>query len=328
METKRILVVGAGTMGGGYARMLALGRVPGASLAGIVDIDGTRALDLAGATNSEAFGDIAAAVEALRPDAAYVATPDALHRKPVELLAAAGVPMLVEKPLATTIEDGEAMVAAVNAAGVYAEVNYSNRWNPPFVEAKKSIDAGDLGEIRSFNVRLNNPITSPRTQLGWSASTTPGWFLMSHCLDLAQWLGTKRAVSVYASGGRGELAGYGIDTYDWIHAVVKYTDGADGVFESCWILPESWPGGVEFTFRALGTKGAATIDNTFQNVAITAERHRYPGTIQWAPQRFQAFLRAMDGEGRSRVPFEEALEVTKILVALHRSLESGAVEAV
>ncbi|MBA4179107.1 MAG: gfo/Idh/MocA family oxidoreductase [Anaerolinea sp.] len=325
---KRFLVVGAGTMGGGYARMLAAGRVPGAALAGVVDVDGARALEVAGETGVPAFGDIAHAVADTEPDAAYVATPDALHRKPVQQLAEAGLAILVEKPLATTIEDGQAMVDAVRAAGVYAEVNYSNRWNPPFVEASRTVDNGELGEIRSFNVRLNNPIGSPRARLTWSSGTTPAWFLMSHCLDLALWLGGQRAVRVYASGGRGELAGHGIDTPDWIHATVKYANGGDGVFESLWILPDTWPGGAEFNFRAIGTRGALDVDTSYQNISVVTDRHRYPGTLNWAPQRLAAFVRSMDGLGRTRVTFEEGLEVTRILVAIHRSLESGNVEMV
>ena len=327
-DAKRILIVGAGTMGSGYARMLAAGRVPGAELAGIVDIDGARALEVAGGAGSRAFGDIEAAISELAPDAAYVATPDAHHRAPVEALARSGVNILVEKPLATTNDDAQAMVEAVNKAGVYAEVNYSNRWNPPFVEAMRVVETGELGEIRSFNVCLNNPVSSPRDRLTWSSGTTPAWFLMSHCLDLALYIGRKKAATVYASGGRGELSGAGIETYDWVHAVVRYTDGADGVFEACWILPDTWPGGVEFSFKAIGSRGAFAVDTTNQNLAVAGERFRYPGTIQWAPQRFQAFLRAMGGEGRTRVSFEDGAEVTRILVAVHRSLESGAVERV
>lgn len=328
MANKKVLVVGAGTMGNGYARMLAAGRVPGAELAGVVDIDGARALELANATQSAAFGDIKTAAAETGAHAAYVATPDAFHRGPVEALAAAGLSLLVEKPLATTVEDAEAMLSAVNAAAVYAEVNFSNRWNPPFVEAMRAVETGEVGDIRTFNARLNNPVSSPKDRLTWSRNTTPAWFLMSHTLDLAAWLGKKRAVTVYASGGRGELAGQGIETYDWIHAVVRYADGADGVFESSWILPDTWPGGMEFAFSAIGTNGVLSIDTTYQNIAITAERHRYPATIQWAPQRFQAFLRAIDGQGRTHVTFEDGLEVTRVLVAIHKSLESGQVEQV
>lgn len=328
MTNKRILIVGAGTMGSGYARMLAAGRVPGAELAGVADLVLSRADAVAGALGVGAYETIATAVAETKPDAAYIATPDALHREPVQILAESGVAILVEKPLATTNEDGRAMVETVKRAGVYAEVNYSNRWNPPFVAANRTIDSGEVGDVRFFNVRLNNPISSPRDRLAWAGSTTSAWFLMSHCLDLAYWLGKRRAVSVFASGDKGQLSSLGIDTYDWVHATVRYEGGGDGVFESAWNLPEAWPGGIEFNYRIVGTAGAIEIDNTRQNIAVTGSRVHYPPTMSWDTARMGAFVRAMDGEGRTRVSFEDALETTRILVAVHRSLASGAVEAV
>ncbi|GIW13222.1 MAG: oxidoreductase [Tepidiforma sp.] len=325
---KRILVIGAGAMGSAWARMLAEGRVPGVGLAGIVDIDGARALELANATGTNAFGDIATAVGATRPDAGYVATPDALHRGPVEELAALGVPVLVEKPLATTVEDAAAMVEAVRRGGVHAEVNWVQRWNPALMEAMRTVAGGELGEVRLFNGRLNHPVTSPRERLHWSGGTTPAWFLMGHLLDLALWLGRKRAVSVYAVGGRGELAGRGIETYDWVHAVVRYADGADGVFEACWILPESWPMASDLGLRVVGTRGALEVDGGRQGLAVAGERYRLPAVLQWAPQRLAAFLRAAESGGAPGASFEDGAAVTRLLVALHRSLDSGAVERV
>jgi predicted dehydrogenase len=326
MDPKRILIVGAGTMGGNYARLLASGRVTGAALAGVVDIDGEKAARAAG--GAPAFVDIRDALERLCPDAAYVATPDALHRLPVEACAAANVSILVEKPLATTNEDAAAMVRAVRAAGVHAEVNYSNRWNPPFVRAKEAVSAGTVGRLRSFNVRLNNPITSPRDRLGWSGQSTPAWFLMSHCLDLAVWLGGRRATTAYATGGRDVLEGAGIGTWDFIHALVRFEDGSDGVFEAAWILPEGWPAGIEFRFRALGESGVVDVDTTNQALTVVAAKTEFPAVLAWAPGRLASFLAALNGSPDTVVTFEEAAHVTAILVAIHRSLETGAAEAV
>ena len=326
MTDKRFLVVGAGTMGGGHARLFASGRVPGASLAGVVDIDLARAQAAAGDTS--AYADLAEAIAALKPDAAYVATPDGLHRTPVELLAGAGISILVEKPLATTVADAEAMLAAITAAGVHAEVNFSNRWNPPYVAAKRTVDRGEVGEVLSYNVRLNNPVSSPRDRLSWSAQSSSAWFLMSHCLDLACWLGKKRALSVYATGQKGVLTAAGVDTWDYIHAVVRWEGGGDGVFEAVWVLPDSWPGGVEFNFRLLGSKGAIDVDTTKQLISVSSDRHHFPGTLNWTIDRMSEFVRALDGTARTTVPFEDGVHVTRILVAIHKSLETGAVEAV
>ena len=328
MADKRFLVIGAGTMGGGHARLLANGRVAGATLAGVVDIDAARAAGIGGSLGVPHFIDLAEAIRAPAPDAAYVATPDALHRAPVEALARAGVAILVEKPLATTNEDAAAMVQAVAAAGIHAEVNYSNRWNPPFVQAMRAIDGGEIGEVRSFNARLNNPISSPRDRLSWAGTTTSAWFLMSHCLDLAGWLGKRKAASVYATAGLGILSAAGVNTYDWIHAVVRWEGGGDGVFEAAWVLPESWPGAIEFNFRILGSSGAIDVDTTHQAIAVSGSRHSFPPTINWATDRFEAFVRGMEGKSRTVVTFAEAQHVTQILVAIHRSLETGQVEPI
>lgn len=325
-NVKRILVVGAGTMGGNYARLLASGRVRGAALAGVVDLESARAAAVAG--EAPAFADLAEALERVRPDAAYVATPDALHRTPVEACLAAGVAVLVEKPLATTNEDADAMVAAARAADVHAEVNFSNRWNPPFARAKQAVRDGQLGRVRSFNARLNNPITSPRDRLRWSAQTTPAWFLMSHCLDLALWLGGGRPVAAFATGVRGVLEEAGIPTYDAIHALVRFDDGSDGAFEAAWVLPEGWPAGIEFRFRALGERGAIDVDTTQQGIAVVTGKTEFPPTLAWAPERLASFVAALDGSPDTTVTFEEAARVTRVLVAIHRSLESGAVEPV
>ncbi len=98
-------------------------------------------------------------------------------------------------------------------------------------------------------MRLNNPISSPRDRLSWSGQTSSAWFLMSHCLDLAHWLSGRKAQTVYASGWKGVLSGLGIDTWDWIHAIVRYEGGGDGVFEAAW---NPGPAGSSSTFACSG----------------------------------------------------------------------------
>lgn len=326
----RIGIVGAGTMGGRYAERIVAGEFGvDLQLAGIADLDEARATAVAAPLNTEAYPTTEALLEAATPDALYIATPDGAHLAPALAAAEAGVPFLLEKPLATSVEDAEAIAAAVESAGIVAEVNYSNRWNPPFVAAKQAIDRGELGDFVTLSTRLNNSIGSPTERLGWAGNTTSGWFLLSHTIDLAHWLHGRRAVSVYASGTRGILEARDIPTYDSIHAIVRYDDGSDGHFESVWVLPDGMPAPVEFTFRYVGSQGAATIDTHDQNIAIaTSARLDYPGTLNWAPQRIADFVAAVRGEREPAVPIREAIEATRILVALHRSLESGAVEAV
>lgn len=325
----RFGIVGVGTMGGRYAERIAAGEFGDLELAGVADLDFTRATDVAAPLATEAYPTIEALIAATAPDALYIATPDGAHLGPALAAAEAGVPFLLEKPLATTVEEAESIAAAVESADIVAEVNYSNRWSPPFVAAKQAIDRGDLGNFVTLFTRLNNSIGSPSERLGWAGNTTSGWFLLSHTVDLAHWLHGRRAISVYASGTRGILEARGIPTYDSIHAIVRYEDGTDGSYESVWVLPDGMPSPVEFTFRYVGSEGAATIDTHEQNISIaTNARLDYPGTLNWAPQRMADFVAAVRGEREPAVPIHDAIETTRVLVALHRSLETGAVEAV
>ncbi|GBD23471.1 1,5-anhydro-D-fructose reductase [bacterium HR29] len=328
MDRKRLLVVGAGAMGSMYSQLVAAGRVPEAELAGIVDTDGARALELASTLGCPAFGDIEAAVRQARPDAAYVATPDHLHRQPVEALAAAGIAILVEKPLATTVEDARAMTEAVERAGVHAEVNYGLRWHPAFQEARRAIESGEVGEVRTLSARMNAPITLPRDRLRWSGRTSPAWYLMSHLLDLTFWLVGRHAESVYASGSRGTLAAGGLGTLDSVRAIVRYRGGIDAGFESVWILPASWPTAAETSLRVVGSEGVLEADASHQGVLIAGQHLRQPASTAWYAARLSAFLRSIDGLGQTRVTFHDGLETTRILAALDRSLQSGRAERV
>jgi predicted dehydrogenase len=327
----RIGIVGAGTMGGRYALRIAAGEFGSdATIAGVADLDGQRAGQVAlHAGGVPSFTSIDALIAAERPDALYIATPDGAHRVPAVAAAEAGIPFLVEKPLATTIADADAIAEAVARAGVVAEVNFSNRWNPPFVAAKQAIERGELGAFVTLSARLNNSIGSPTSRLRWAGETTSAWFLASHCLDLAYWLHGRHAVSVYATGAKRVLAERGIDSYDGIHALVRYEDGTDGAFEAVWILPDGTPSPVEFGMRYVGTHGATTIDTHEQHIRLhSATTTTFPGTLNWAPQRFAAFLAAVRGDRAPGVPMADGVENTRILVALHRSLASGAVEPV
>jgi predicted dehydrogenase len=326
VERLKLGIVGAGTMGGRTLARVARGELADFTVGGICDIDEARARALGAEHDCRAFGSLELLLDS-EPDALYVATPDDCHREACVMSGQAGVAFLVEKPLATTVADAEAIAQAVSRFGVAAEVNFSNRWNPPFVSAKREIESGALGEFVTLFTRLNNSIGSPRERLAWSSRTSCAWFLLSHCFDLAFWLHGRKAQSVYASGVRGLLESMGIPTWDAIHAIVRYEGEVDGAFESVWVLPDGMPSPVEFTFRYVGSRGAATIDTHEQNIRVAVdERTHFPGTLNWAPARFASFAATVRGEQPPQVPVSDGVENTKILVALHRSLENGQVE--
>lgn len=326
MRRTRLGIVGAGVMGAAYARVASQGDLRWrVEVAGVCDQDLARARQLAGECGAEAYGDLGHMLDAAELDLVYVAVPDHLHRDPFVTCMERGVPCLVEKPLATNLADARVMRDAARQAGVVAEVNFSNRFNPAFVRMREAITSGAVGDVVGVNARLSNILDYPARMLRWSGQTTCGWFLLSHVFDLAHWLTGAHAVDVTANGVRGKLVREGIDTYDVIQSLVRYDQGFGGLYESAWVLPNSLPSPVDFKFEVLGSDGALYVDTQDQMVHVaTATAVTYPGTLDWTQARLSAFLDRVDESAVDDDVLADGVENTALLVALHEALTDTA----
>lgn len=127
----------------------AFAKVPGSALVAVMRRDGALAADYARRHGVPRWHDDAEAIlRAPDIDAVYVATPPGTHREYVERCAAAGKPVLVEKPMARDHAECEAMVAACRAAGVPLWVAYYRRALPRFLAVRDLIRDGAIGEVR------------------------------------------------------------------------------------------------------------------------------------------------------------------------------------
>ena len=328
----KFAIIGMGIRGKLFADIIS--QHQDAELVAVCDID-DKALDKAAKNYGvRCYKDWKELLNQEELDAAYIATPDDTHRMPTILAAERGLHILIEKPLATKIEDCFEMKSAIEKAGVKSLVAYNNRWNPNFIRAKEAIDAGELGKIISMNVRAVDTLYVPTKMLNWAGKTTPAWFLLSHALDLALWLTGKKAQSVYAKGIKGKLTGMGIDTYDHMHVNVEYQDGVLGFFEAGWILPDTMPSLVDHQWEIIGNEGVFYVNQHEQMVRkATKEKYSFPTTISQINIHgtssgrelfcFNSFLRSIKEDLEPVVKLDEALEVTKILEGLHVSIKEG-----
>ena len=204
-----------------------------------------------------------------------VATPDFAHAEPVISLLEAGKHVLVEKPLATTVADGQAMVAAAAGAGTKFMVDFHARWHPLFMGAKEYVEKGELGPPVMAYARLSDTIHVPTEMLGWSGSSGPEWFLLPHTMDVVRWLIQRDPVEVYAKGHRGVLAEKGIDCWDAIQALVEFEGNAFCTFETSWILPDSYTNVVDNRLTLYGTEGGLELRNE-PNLWVFTDRFHTP----------------------------------------------------
>jgi myo-inositol 2-dehydrogenase/D-chiro-inositol 1-dehydrogenase len=195
-----LAIIGAGRMGSNHARLIAAG-VPEVRIVAIGDVDGGAAQRLADEIGRvTAFADPFEAVVAPGVDAVLVAVSSAHHRAIVEAAAAAGRDILCEKPLALDLAGTDAMLAAVQRAGVRLQVGLMRRHDPDHVRAQARIVAGELGRPLLFTSRQYDTDTPPPGILDYGISGGIFVDMGIHEFDSARFLMDSEIVEVQATG--------------------------------------------------------------------------------------------------------------------------------
>ncbi len=140
-------VVGVGHLGRHHARIYAA--MPGVRLVAVADRDGARAREVAGACGCEAHTDPARLVG--RVQAASVAVPTVHHREVAEQLLAGGADVLVEKPIAASLEEADAIVEAGRVSGRLIMVGHTERFNPAVIALSRVVDSPRFLEIHRLS---------------------------------------------------------------------------------------------------------------------------------------------------------------------------------
>jgi len=270
MNRVKMAVIGAGIWGENHA--VALSTHPIVDLVSICDLNADRARTLAervGCGWTTNMADIANS----DVQAVTIATPDHAHRDPCLAMIAAGKHVLVEKPFTTSVADARQINAAAKAKGVKLMVDFQMRWGP-YMGVKHVMETGEIGEPVMAYIRLSDTIHVPTEMLSWGSSSGPEWFLFPHTMDIMRWVLGEEPREVFARGTKRVLKGMGIDAYDAVQASVQF-DRAFVTFETCWIVPNSFPAVVDNRLTLYGSKGCIEVDGR-SPVAISSDRHKNP----------------------------------------------------
>lgn len=264
-------------------------------------------------------------------DGIIVATPDFAHFEIASDVIAAGIPLLVEKPLTTSAGEARLLARLAQDRGTDVFVGFENRWANVYRQAAASIERGDIGSVRSLYARLSDRREVPLRMLSWAQKSSPAWFLMPHTLDIALWLTGSRVESVVAQGTRGVLDGLGVECWDSVSAIFRLESGAMVVLESSWALPDAYPSLVDFKVEVLGSDGSILVDNTSQMLQTVTERVDQPRTLgshnagrSHGPAAWmaQSFARKVAGHPEALPTIAEGVHVTEAIEAVHDSLGS------
>src|SRR5258706_11746431 len=275
-----LAIIGGGRVGlfrGGVAN-----RHPAVKWIGLAEKNPNRAGDVAPKVGADFVTQ--SHVELLkRPEVtcAIIATDEHLHVEPIMAAVERGIPLLIEKPLATDLAQSARVLKAIKDAKIDAVVGYTQRFRRKWLAGKEKGRSGALGDVtlvtsRAFMNRLVAIHNYKRTDD--PSSISPMVISGTHALDIVMWMmEAKRPVEIYARSVDRALGPIckGIDA---TAGVITFEDGSLYHSVISWALPIVWPGAVySLEVGITGTEGVLTIDDTHRDIVLATERKQTEG---------------------------------------------------
>jgi predicted dehydrogenase len=222
------IVGGAGIMGRRHA--VELNDNPYTKLVALSDLDLEKAQQAATEAGCKGYSSTEEMLEKENLDVVYVATPDHTHKKPLMTVLSAGIKnILLQKPFATSVEDGEAMYEAIQKAKATVFVTYGTRSSPENAAGRYMIESGLLGESTYASMRNVDNISVPRKMWSdrkdnWVASSSSVPFLYSHRIDRLRWFYQPAEVAVVNAVSQRKVLDYSVDFFEsfltWTNGIV------------------------------------------------------------------------------------------------------------
>lgn len=329
----KVCVVGSGRAGMVHAKNFRW-RVPYAELAAIVDVDADRAREAAAELDlgDAYYADLEQALDIAEFDAVVITTPTFTHAELAVAAARAGKHILCEKPMAITLEACDRMIEAAETAGVILQIAFMRRFDPPFVEAKRLIGDGAIGEptvIRSVGRGPGLPppwACDPSTSNGMLAEVN------SHDFDSIRWLAGAEYAKVYAQAATRkapQLKEQYPDFYDTAVVTLNLDNGSFAMLDG--VCPVDY--GYDARAEVVGTDGVLLIGELRESAITRVTRE--PGMVErnflsWRDRFRQAYVDeathfiACVREGkRPAVHGHDGRCAVEVVVAANESIRTG-----
>lgn len=332
-------IVGCGRIAKRHAEILGTGQVAGARLVAVSDIIEARSRAFAEQHSVPYFTDYHRMMHAMgaKIDVVNIATPSGAHAPVCLDLAPYGKHLVVEKPMALTLADADAMIGACDKAGVRLFVVQQNRYNLPVLKLREALEAGRFGKLVIGTVRVR----WCRTQAYYDQDAWRGTWAddggvfanqASHHVDLLQWM-MGSVDSVFATSATRLVD---IEVEDTGVGVLQFSSGALGVIEA---TTATRPSDLEGSISILGENGTVEIggfavnrmktwnfsDNLDSDPAVLEQyRENPPNVYGFGHLRYlQHVVDCIVDDKPGAVDGREGRQSLELITAIYESIESG-----
>jgi len=305
----------------------ALKAIPEIELISIADDDLMRGPAMAAENRSARLFESYEALLAAKPDGVIVCSENVKHRPLVEMAASAGVNVLCEKPLATTLEDGEAMIAACKKAGVHLMTAFPMRFHAAALQVKAALDSGEVGKVRCCNA--TNQGQNPRVIRAWfnDKALAGGGSVMDHTVhvvDMLRWYMGAEVTEVYAEidnlFNTGEVD---IDTAGLL--MLNFDNGVFATLDCSWSRPAFYPTWGNVKIDLICEKGVLHTDYFIQNL-IAHYSYSTSEWLHWGSDADAAmiaeFIASIRENRAPSVTGEDGLKAVAVTLAAYESAQA------
>ena len=300
-------VIGAGAMGQHHVRIYH--EMENVELVGISDVSEARVKELSEQYDTNGFTDYKELL-AQGLDAVSIVVPTTLHMAVGLDVIASGANLLVEKPIADTLENAEKLTRAAEDAGVKLMVGHIERFNPAVTKLKEIIDSGLLGKIVSISTRRVGPYNPRIRDVGVILD------IGVHDIDVISYLYGKSVNEVYS------IAGADIHSFeDHAAIVLRFDHEFSGIVETNWLTPHKVR-----KLTVIGIDGVAYLDYIDQTVELHDGEWIRKAKVEEAEplkRELEHFIDSISNGYEPRTSGEDGIHALKVAMAAIESYTDG-----
>jgi UDP-N-acetylglucosamine 3-dehydrogenase len=223
----KVGVVGAGSMGMNHLRVLVDFGNDQLQLVGVAEASTTTLQRATSRFHIQGYSDYRQMIDETHPDLVAVVVPTHLHFAVASYAIDQGINVLIEKPMASTLEEATMLIQLAHQRGVKIAIGHIERFNPAIMALKQHLMAGELGRVFHLHARRLGPLPPRIRDVGVTLD------LATHDIDIMRYLTNSEVERVYAETQQQVHS----TREDLVLGMLRFTNGSVGILDVNWLTP-------------------------------------------------------------------------------------------
>lgn len=299
-------------------------KLPDVEIVGIAEPDRLRGINFAQNFGVKYYETYEELINRADVDAVIICSSNVKHANLTVAAARAKKHVIVEKPIATTIEDAEMMIEECKKNNVKLMVALPVRYAPPIARAKQVVESGRIGDIVAINGTNHGSMPG-----GWftKKELSGGGAIIDHTIhvaDLMHWMLKCDIKEVFAKSGN---LIHDLEVEDTGLLFMEFENGTYATLDTSWNRPESFPTWGDVTMEIIGTKGTLNVDAFAQHGNLYSNNNNSSKHVGWGDDMnylmIRDFVNCIREDKPSPVPGEDGLFALKVALMAYDSVDKN-----